>query len=596
MSEDAQKFMEKLQELGVVDITRSAKPVDTNSEEMLSTAESLKKTVSQLEEIDFSNDPDFEKIKNIRFSPTDDIVGETAAAKSELTSLTADLQRVSAEKDTLTAWGDFDINAIRELEDKGFKTRWYKVSKKAFKQEWEEQYPLAVINRNDSDVWFVTVSDDPEYALAANEIQAPSNTCFDKEDELKDLHSRIISAKGKLNTLKEFVPNLKEEYEKELITLDKYLAQSASTKAADNKIVSFVGFTPEENDEALEKELAQMDVYYIKEAAVTEDEPPIKLKNNWFVRMFEPITQMYGVPVYNEFDPTTFVSIFFMLFFAFCMGDMGYGLLLIIGGFFLKKVDSFKNYSPLVVTLGVATTVIGFLFHTFFSMDIMTWKCIPDACKSIMLPSKIMGYDGTMVLSIIVGIFHLSVAFVVKAIYATKKNGFLNSLGTWGWTLLIVGGVIVGGISLTGVLNAALTKWIIIILGIVSASGIFILNDIHRNPLINIGSGLWDTYNTATGLLGDVLSYLRLYALGLAGSMLGSAFNSIGLMILGDGSFINWIPFILLILVGHTLNIAMAALGAFVHPLRLNFLEFFKNSGYEGTGRNFNPLSKTINN
>ena len=114
-----------------------------------------------------------------------------------------------------------------------------------------------------------------------------------------------------------------------------------------------------------------------------------------------------------------------------------------------------------------------------------------------------------------------------------------------------------------------------------------------RNKLANVGMGLWDTYNTATGLLGDVLSYLRLYALGLAGSMLGMAFNNIGQMILGDGSnALLWIPFVLIVVIGHTLNIAMAALGAFVHPLRLNFLEFFKNSGYEAKGRNFNPLSK----
>ena len=98
---------------------------------------------------------------------------------------------------------------------------------------------------------------------------------------------------------------------------------------------------------------------------------------------------------------------------------------------------------------------------------------------------------------------------------------------------------------------------------------------------------------TVTGLLGDVLSYLRLYALGLAGGMLGMAFNDMGLMVLGDGSnAILWLPFILLVIIGHTLNIAMCALGAFVHPLRLNFLEFFKNSGYEASGRTYNPLKK----
>ena len=150
-----------------------------------------------------------------------------------------------------------------------------------------------------------------------------------------------------------------------------------------------------------------------------------------------------------------------------------------------------------------------------------------------------------------------------------------------------------GAFALAGVLDKELTKWIVIVLGVISALGIFLLNDLHRNPLLNIGSGLWETYNTVTGLLGDVLSYLRLYALGLAGAMLGKAFNDIGAMILGDGSsVVMWIPFVLVVLIGHTLNVAMAALGAFVHPLRLNFLEFFKNSGYEGNGRNFNPLKK----
>ena len=146
--------------------------------------------------------------------------------------------------------------------------------------------------------------------------------------------------------------------------------------------------------------------------------------------------------------------------------------------------------------------------------------------------------------------------------------------------------------SFAGVLNATATKWVVIVLGVVSALGIFVFNDPKRNKLANVGMGLWDTYNMITGLMGDVLSYLRLYALGLAGSMLGMAFNDMGMMVLGDGSNIAlWIPFILLVLVGHTLNIAMCALGAFVHPLRLNFLEFFKNAGYEANGRRFNPLT-----
>ena len=184
---------------------------------------------------------------------------------------------------------------------------------------------------------------------------------------------------------------------------------------------------------------------------------------------------------------------------------------------------------------------------------------------------------------------------IIKTGQATKTKGFFNSLGTWGWTLLIVGGVVVGGLALIGAIDKEKTKWIVIVIGVLSAMGIFFLNDLHRNPLLNVGSGLWETYNTATGLLGDILSYLRLYALGLAGAKLGEAFNAIGLQALGDGGF-GWVFFILIVVVGHVLNVAMCVLGAFVHPLRLNFLEFFKNSGYEGSGRKYNPLKENINN
>jgi V/A-type H+-transporting ATPase subunit I len=101
----------------------------------------------------------------------------------------------------------------------------------------------------------------------------------------------------------------------------------------------------------------------------------------------------------------------------------------------------------------------------------------------------------------------------------------------------------------------------------------------------------------ATGILGDVLSYIRLYALGLAGGMLGQAFNILGNMIIGDGfTAVNWLPFLLIILFGHVLNIAMSCLGAFVHPLRLTFVEYFKNAGYDGKGQGYNPLTKEKNN
>ena len=385
--------------------------------------------------------------------------------------------------------------------------------------------------------------------------------------------------------------------DEDVAALQLYLADAGAGKAAEDLITTFIGFAPVENDATLCAEFDKMDIVYLKEEAVKDDNPPIKFKENKFVKMFTVLTDMYGRPAYDEFDPTPCISIFFTLFFAMCMGDAGYGIALAIIGLAMRKAKGFiGSMAPLVTTLGVATIVMGTILHTFFGMDTSTAAWVPDWIKKCMIQGTVAGYDAQMLFSILIGIVHISVAMLLKTAYAIKRNGFANSLGTIGWTLLIVGGVIVGGFTLAGVIDSAVTKWIIIVLGVVSGLGIFLLNDLHRNPLANIGSGLYETYNTVTGLLGDVLSYLRLYALGLAGGMLGNAFNQLGLSVYGiDVPGVNILCFVLIVGFGHVLNLAMCCLGAFVHPLRLNFLEFFKNSGYEGTGKAYSPLTTNDN-
>lgn len=557
LSADKEEFLSGLQDLGLVDITRSEKPIDDNTAAMLADIEAQRKLISEIEE----------------------------GSDSTLAGMKENLKNLQKSADAVRVWGDWDRKALAET---GLALHFYSVPAKNFESGWEQDYAIQTVEDDGKTCWFVIVGDNAGFPL--KELPEPSQELGALEDEIRKQEEDIAAYAASLEARKSEIPSLQKDLAEKQAGLSRALASAAGESAAENLLSVFEGFAPAGCDAALEKDFDAMNLVWFKDAAVLEDNPPIEFRNNKFVKMFEVLTDMYGRPAYNGFDPTPYIAVFFMLFFAFCMGDAGYGLILIALGFGLKK--ALGDLSPLVVTLGVATTVIGFLFHTFFSMDIAQWQMF-QPIKGIFLPSKIAGYDGTMVLSLIVGIVHLCIAMVVKTYTATKQNGFTNSLGTWGWTLLIVGGVIVGTFALLGVIDKGITKTVIIVLGVLSAIGIFLLNDIHRNPLANIGSGLWETYNTVTGLLGDVLSYLRLYALGLAGSMLGKAFNDIGSMVLGDGGSIGmWIPFILIVLVGHTLNIAMAALGAFVHPLRLNFLEFFKNSGYEAAGRNYNPLKK----
>jgi len=586
LSGDMDDFLKKLQSAGVVDITRSVKPIDDKSETLSQRAETLRRALSLLKGVEESRP---ETLKSV--NPADDVV----SINRNINEIQEKIALLTKEVETSKPWGQFDNDTFERLGDLGLKLHFYKVKTTHFDETWQEQYNISVISTDESYTYFVVIAENEDFSFPMKEEPAPTRSYTAVEDEITKLNNELATDEQRLTELKSREDDIRAELNKTITDLDFYLAGASATKTAENYITVIEGFAPTENESDLKQMLDNEPVYYLVDKAKEADNPPIKLKNNKFVSMFEVLTDMYGRPKYGEFDPTVWISVFFMLFFAFCMGDAGYGLVLILAGLALKK--ALGKLTPLVITLGIATTVIGFFFHTFFSTEMLDWKTLPDTVKSVMLPAKIGGYDGTMVLAILVGIVHLCLAMIVKTYQSTKTKGFVNSLSTWGWTLLIVGGVIVGGLALIGVLDSAVTKWIIIGLGILSAIGIFLLNDIHRNPLINIGSGLWETYNTATGLLGDVLSYLRLYALGLAGAQLGVAFNTIGVQALGDGGVGGWIAFILIVVVGHTLNVAMCVLGAFVHPLRLNFLEFFKNSGYEGSGRVYKPLTeKEINN
>ena len=548
-------LLEQLQELGLVDITRSTKPVDERSRELLSEAELITGLISGLEKAEVPEGTVPEHIDG-------DIVRLAGGMLMRYSEDREVIRQMEQEMASQKIWGSFDPEILDKLAQAGVPVHFHILSSKLFRPEWEQEYALSIVQADKNQTWFVVAGEDH----LPGEVPTPSAITEEMEKELRDKKKHYQIVLSRMAGAKERIPELKKHLENTLAALDLQLAGAAAVPAAEDTLVTLVGYAPTEEDQAVTAALDKAGVFYLKEAAVVEDNPPISFRNNWFVRQFETLTDMYGRPAYDGFDPTPFISIFFMLFFAFCMGDCGYGLLLIVVGLLLRKVDGFKDMSPLVVILGLATVVIGFLFHTFFSMDISQWKLF-EPIKGIFLPAKIAGNDATMVLSLVVGILHICLAMIVKTIHQTRTKGFFASLGTWGWTLLIVGGITVAAFAFAGVLDATLTKWIVIALGIVSALGIFVFNDPKRNKFANIGMGLWDTYNMVTGLVGDVLSYIRLYALGLAGSMLGMAFNDMGAMILGDSPNIGkWIFFILLLILGHTLNIAMCALGAFVHP------------------------------
>ena len=570
-------FLEQLRDLGVVHVTEKAAGMadDAHLQELLTKADNARKLIAQ--------------------GAPDQLLQEKAALE----------QRIAAtqkEADKMAVWGDFSAERMEQLKAAGYTLRYFTCPKKLFQEEWG-----IVVAEQGATVYFVHVSKTSEPSELLNTVlelcqeqYLNQKSAADLQKDVEGLNGLLVAQNARIELwAKENIPALENELKQLQEQIDWKRVTLNTDSEADGSLKILEGFCPIDQVAALDAVLEKQEVYYQAEDPTAEDNTPIKLRNNKFTQLFESLTGMYGWPNYGEFDPTPILAPFFLLFFAMCMGDCGYGILLMIIGVLIAKkklnIEMFDGLGPIITVLGVGTTVVGFFLGTFMGIDLYQAEWVPQALKSVMIKGEVMGYDIQMVLALCIGVFHICLAMVVKAICYTKQFGFKENIATWGWTLLIVGGLLVAILGMT-ILPAALFKGAIIAVGTVSALAIYIFNTPGRNPLINIGAGLWETYNMATGILGDVLSYIRLYALGLAGGMLGAAFNNLGLMVMGgsvEGAiWFQWIPFVLILVLGHVLNLAMSALGAFVHPLRLSFVEYFKNAGYEGKGTLYKPFKK----
>ena len=592
-------FLEKLREVGVVHIQEreSGAVENPEMEQKLSVAARYTRIVKRLEACAPES---LEPAGNS---------SAAAAIMDNVETLVAEIEQhrtlqqvLDKDISTLQPWGNFDYSNVEKLQEAGYELKFFVTSAKSYMSEWESEYNAIPVAEKQSRKYFVTIT--PLGAVVdidAEPAKLPTASLEALESELAAVNARIDEfenelakvAQSGLNTVK-----AAQEQQKRDIEFTKVML--GGKKVSGDKLVLLEGWVPEESVEALKTMLDGSGAFYELRAARRGDKVPVKLRNNAFTRMYEVLTKMYGMPSGTDFDPTPIVAPFFSLFFAFCMGDAGYGLLLILLGFILKKKlsNSLAGMMNLVITLGVFTTVLGALLGTFFGMSLLEFTGIPQNIKDFIIAGdvELMGatYDKQMILALGIGVVHISIAMTVKAINSTVFYGFKESLSAWGWWLVVVGGVIVGTLSFLSVIPAEISKWAFIAVGGLGALGIYVLNNLRRNVFANIGAGLWDTYNMASGLLGDILSYIRLFALGLAGGMLGATFNSLAMMVVegqeGIAAVFGWIGFGLIILIGHTLNIAMSCLSAFVHPLRLTFVEYFKNAGYDGKGEEYKPF------
>lgn len=586
---DYDRFLEEVRSLGVVHIQEKMQgtPENAGLQESLRLSNRLAAAQKVLRQINVK--PKEGKGDAARGL---EVLEEVEARLNEKTSLTQQLQGYAKETAAQEVWGDFNPADIRRLRDAGYRVTFYVCPESAFDEAWETEYNAVKIHTLNSKVYFITITPlGLPPALDVETVKLPAYS-LSELSALSDKAKAGIEAIDKqlAAAAENDMPALQAAQERVGSEIEWSKVKLNTESAVDDKLMLLQGWAPAAKTQEISDFLRREDVYFEATDPQPGDDVPIELNNKGFFKLFEPIMRLYMLPKYNELDLTPFFAPFFMVFFGLSLGDSGYGLFMVLGVTIYRMVakhisPSMKPILTLVQILGTTTFFCGLLTGTFFGFNLYG-NGIPFFEK--MRDLIYLDNQWMFNLALILGAVQIIFGMILKAVNRHIQFGFVYSLSTIGWIVLLVSVAV--AYFLPSVMRMGGTAHLVI-LG-VAAILIFLFNSPGKNIFMNIGLGFWDTYNMATGLLGDILSYVRLFALGLSGGILAGVFNSLAVGMSPDNKILGPVIMVIIFLLGHSINMFMNTLGAMVHPMRLTFVEFFKNSGYEGGGKEYKPFKK----
>lgn len=586
-------FLNNLRDLGVVHIAEKQQGMADNSalQEKIRLSARLSATIKLLQNIK-TEEKVTDDSETVLASKGMQILDEVDELLNHKSSLQQQILAYEKELAVLEPWGDFSPESIAKLRDSGYDIGFYISTEANFNEDWIEAYNAMVINRVASKVYFITFTKtNQEIDLDVERIKLPDRSYGQTQELILNNKEELLRQEETLhNIARKDIPSLlaaRKELNGE-IEFDQVVLNTEP--AAGEKLMLLQGWLPASEEDPIVAYLNSQSVYYDIKKPAPEDNVPIQLNNKGLFAWFEPICKLYMLPKYNELDLTPFFAPFFMLFFGLCLGDSGYGLFLLLGVTLYRLLaknigKTMKPILSLVQLLAASTFFCGMLTGTFFGANFydLDWPFIQRMKQAIAMDNNDM-----FQLSLLLGVIQILFGMILKAVNQAIQFGFKYAVGTIGWIILLV------SVGLAAVLPAVFPMGGTAHLVILAIAGAMILfyNSPDKNIFINFGLGLWDSYNMVTGLLGDILSYVRLFALGLSGGILASVFNSLAVGMSPDNVIAGPIVMVLIFVIGHSINIFMNVLGAMVHPMRLTFVEFFKNSGYEGGGKEYKPFSK----
>lgn len=528
-----------------------------------------------------------------RFDETDEIITRVKAFADDMTTVKARRQRLKNRIAQLEPYKRFDAPLQSLAENK------YTVSLLgAIPEESTEKYAQIVIDYADSS-YFETIDKQTDtfsvFALMHKSVQekltgelkfigfseaftkelvgTPGDILHDCENELLSLEEetkeyedkarRYVNDKPLLTALEDYLTN---EINRERCV--EKLGETGSVFALEGWVVA---------DDAPNVEQAVLTAApeaYIHFRDPENDEiQPTVLHNPRAVQPFEAVTNMYSVPSPKGIDPNLLMSIFYFIIFGMMIGDFAYGIILTLGAFLVLKLKKptgmFKKITSVIMICGLSTAIWGLFFGTIFSIEGVPYVLSPLKDAMAMLA-----------LCLGIGVLHILTGLGIGAYMDIKGGHFFAAIfDRVSWMMLIIGGImLIAGGSL-GAFGSYLT--------LVAVAILLLTQGRSKKGIIGKAIGGLSSIYGVTGYVSDILSYCRIFGMGLATTVIAMVFNTIAGLLMGN--VVGYIFGIVILTVGHVFNIAINALGAFVHTARLQYIEFF-NKFYEGDGHVFMPL------
>jgi V/A-type H+/Na+-transporting ATPase subunit I len=498
----------------------------------------------------------------------------------------------------LAPWRNIHWLKLGVLEQFGVNLRFFTLPEKEYKTLEKPRNETYEVNRDGGLVYFVVFEHGERFNIVADEVHLPKKSLTIVRKELEEAEEDILKSWKELASMEIFLKDLGRK-RMALTRKAQYKIASEKMEAVEEggPIQHLFGWFPADQEDKLKKKLDKKSLTYRISDPEIGDNVPVHLENKKYPSWFEDITKLYQLPNYNEFDLTPFIGFFYPIFFAYCLGDAGYGMVLTILSLIGLKTffKTYKGPAYLGLVLGVTTMVIGTVKSgTFFGISLLEAQNIPFL--SYLTPLVFITDDQDFIfnafnVSLMVGLFQILVGVIISITRRVKYMSPKMALPQVGKLLIIISAV---SLFLGGYQNMApfsslqdLSTWTIII-------GIFIMiffYDLNLPIGQRIGSGSLGVFFVFTGLLGDILSYIRLFALGVSSSILGLVVNQIGAPMF-EGGWAMMIAGVLFLILGHGLNFVIALLGSMIHPLRLTFVEFYNNAQFEGGGVEYEPFKK----